>query len=220
MGNRTRQLDCAHVEYFRGIRNPIGIKVDSEMSPNELVALLDQLDPCHEPGRITLITRFGADKIWTELPKLIQAVQNAGRQLTTVWSCDPMHGNTYTSSSGLKTRSFDAILSELKNTFEVHEQYGSHLGGVHFELTGEHVTECVGGPQELAERHLSENYTTYCDPRLNYLQGMEMSFLLADLLRTHKTQSSFHRTKSQLFNSSLNRINSLVDFIASQKESQ
>ena len=189
IGNRTRHLDCAHIEYFRGIRNPIGIKVDSEMTGVELITLLDRLDPAREPGRITLITRFGAEKIWTDLPKLIQAVQNAGRQYTTVWACDPMHGNTYTSSNGLKTRSFDAILAELKSTFEVHEQYGSHLGGVHFELTGENVTECVGGPQELGEHHLPLNYTSYCDPRLNWLQGMEMSFLLADLLRLRKTQA-------------------------------
>ena len=161
IGNRTRALDGAHVEYFRGIRNPIGIKVDADMTGGELITLLDRLDPAKEPGKITLITRFGADKIWSDLPKLIQAVQNAGRQYTTVWACDPMHGNTYTSSNGLKTRSFDAILAELKGTFEVHEQYGSHLGGVHFELTGENVTECVGGPQELGEHHLPINYTTY-----------------------------------------------------------
>jgi 3-deoxy-7-phosphoheptulonate synthase len=154
-----------------------------------LIRLLDRLDPHREPGRITLITRFGSEKIFKELPKLIRAVQEAGRNLCTVWSCDPMHGNTYSTADGVKTRNFDHILAEITNTFTVHSQCGSHLGGVHFELTGEDVTECVGGPQDLVDKDLHYNYTTYCDPRLNYLQGMEMSFLLADLLRSRGTGS-------------------------------
>lgn len=181
IGNRTRALDGAHVEYFRGLANPIGIKVGTDMcqQPQQLVDLLNVLDPRREPGKITLITRLGKDNVKL-LGPLIVAVTRAG--LRPVWVCDPMHGNTYTSPDGIKTRNVDHILSELTDTIRVHQYNGSHLGGVHFELTGENVTECVGGPEDLQHSDLALRYTSYCDPRLNYLQGLEMSFLIANML--------------------------------------
>ncbi|MCB9679554.1 MAG: 3-deoxy-7-phosphoheptulonate synthase [Alphaproteobacteria bacterium] len=177
IGNRTRQLDGAHVEYMRGLANPIGVKVGPGMSPPDLVALLDRLDPDDTPGRITLISRFGAKAIAAGLPPLVDAVAATGR--TVVWSCDPMHGNTTTTASGLKTRSMDDVLAELRVALEIHEARGRRLGGVHFELTGDDVTECTGGPQGLGEADLSRAYETYCDPRLNYAQSLELAFLLA-----------------------------------------
>lgn len=180
IGDRTRQLDGAHIEYFRGIANPIGVKVGPSMKPEELVQLIRKLDPHNEPGRITLISRFGTEKVQAHLPALVKAVQDA--QLRVLWICDPMHGNTHKTASGLKTRSFDAILEELIQTFHIHNRLGSRLGGVHFELTGENVTECIGGPQNLEAHDLHINYTTYCDPRLNYAQGMEVAFRLAQML--------------------------------------
>ena len=184
IGDRTRQLDGAHVEYFRGIENPMGVKVGPTMQPSELVELLETLEPKNRAGRITLITRMGADKVADGLPVLIEAVERAGRQV--VWSCDPMHGNTESTSSGVKTRNFDNISRELEETFRVHDQMKTILGGVHFELTGQDVTECVGGPQELSESDLSRSYETYCDPRLNYAQSMEMAFLMAQRLQMRR----------------------------------
>ena len=184
IGDRTRQLDGAHVEYFRGIENPMGVKVGPTMQPSELVELLETLEPKNRAGRITLITRMGADKVADGLPVLIEAVERAGRQV--VWSCDPMHGNTESTSSGVKTRNFDNISLELEETFRVHDQMKTILGGVHFELTGQDVTECVGGPQELSESDLSRSYETYCDPRLNYAQSMEMAFLMAQRLQMRR----------------------------------
>ena len=184
IGDRTRQLDGAHVEYFRGIENPMGVKVGPTMQPSELVELLETLEPQNRPGRITLITRMGANKVEQGLPPLVEAVKNAGCQV--VWSCDPMHGNTESTSSGVKTRNFDNISSELESTFAVHDSLGTVLGGVHFELTGQDVTECVGGPQELSEADLSRSYETYCDPRLNYAQSMEMAFLMAQRLQSRR----------------------------------
>lgn len=184
IGDRTRQLDGAHVEYFRGIENPMGVKVGPTMQPSELVELLETLEPKNRAGRITLITRMGADKVADGLPVLIDAVERAGRQV--VWSCDPMHGNTESTSSGVKTRNFDNISRELEETFRVHDQMKTILGGVHFELTGQDVTECVGGPQELSESDLSRSYETYCDPRLNYAQSMEMAFLMAQRLQMRR----------------------------------
>ncbi len=178
IGNRTRQLDGAHVEYFRGIANPIGVKVGPGLEPAELVALLERLDPDDTPGRITLITRFGADRIAAALPPLVRAVQATGR--TVVWSCDPMHGNTVTAPNGLKTRDAGAVFDEVRQAIEVHDRCGGFLSGVHFELTGDNVTECVGGPEELRVSDLSRAYETYCDPRLNYAQSLEMAFLLAE----------------------------------------
>ncbi|MEC8049445.1 MAG: 3-deoxy-7-phosphoheptulonate synthase class II [Myxococcota bacterium] len=184
IGDRTRQLDGAHVEYFRGIENPMGVKVGPTMQPSELVELLETLEPKNRAGRITLITRMGADKVADGLPVLIDAVERAGRQV--VWSCDPMHGNTESTSSGVKTRNFDNISRELEETFRVHDEMKTILGGVHFELTGQDVTECVGGPQELSESDLSRSYETYCDPRLNYAQSMEMAFLMAQRLQMRR----------------------------------
>lgn len=180
IGDRTRQLDGAHVEYFRGVRNPIGIKVGPTMAPDELVALLGVLNPDDEAGRITLITRMGAGKVAEGLPPLVEAVKRSGRSV--VWTCDPMHGNTRSTESGLKTRAFDDIIAEIRQVFQVHKTMGTHLGGVHFEMTGEDVTECVGGPQRLSESDLSRSYETWCDPRLNYAQGLEMAFQLSQLL--------------------------------------
>ncbi len=184
IGDRTRALDGAHVEYFRGLRNPIGIKCGPSLPPDELEALVEALDPHREPGRITLITRYGVGRAAQMLPQHIAAVQRTGRAV--VWACDPMHGNTVKTSVGVKTRAFDAILGELEQVFEVHEAHGSHLGGVHFELTGDDVTECIGGPQELQEGDLHRSYETYCDPRLNYAQSMEMAFVIAQRLRSRR----------------------------------
>jgi 3-deoxy-7-phosphoheptulonate synthase len=186
IGDRTRQLDGAHVEYFRGLANPIGIKVGPTMAPEDLVPLIRALwpDPEGTPGKITLITRYGAGKVSSLLPKHIAAVQESG--LKPVWICDPCHGNTTTSESGYKTRDFDMVLAEVNKAFEVHDRMGSVFGGVHIELTGENVTECVGGPENLMDSDLPMRYTTYCDPRLNYAQSMEMAFLLAKLIARSK----------------------------------
>ncbi len=185
IGDRTRQLDGAHVSYFSGLRNPIGVKVGPSMEPDELVELLDALDPDRVPGRITLITRYGADRIHDLLPGHLKAVQAAGR--LPVWSCDPMHGNTRSTDNGFKTREFSNIRRELGAAFQIHASHGSVLGGVHLELTGEDVTECVGGPQELDEQDLPRSYETFCDPRLNYAQSLEMAFLMAQTLQHHRT---------------------------------
>jgi 3-deoxy-7-phosphoheptulonate synthase len=178
IGDRTRQLDGAHVEYFRGIENPIGIKVGPSLNPSDLQRLLERIEPENRPGRVTLITRLGASgAVETRLPALIESVHAAGRNVT--WSCDPMHGNTIKTGNGFKTRNVDAILDELRQTFATHDACGSRLGGVHFELTGDDVTECIGGPQRLSENDLTHNYETFCDPRLNYAQSLEMAFLVA-----------------------------------------
>lgn len=177
IGDRTRALDGAHVEYFRGIRNPIGVKVGPSMSPDELVLLTQVLNPSNEPGRLVLIHRFGAQRITTCLPPLIDAVQRVGAAV--LWCCDPMHGNTELTRDGLKTRNFNRILAELELAFEVHEDAGSRLGGVHFELTGEDVTECTGGARGLTETDLRRAYRSQVDPRLNYEQALEMAMLAA-----------------------------------------
>jgi 3-deoxy-7-phosphoheptulonate synthase len=177
IGMRTAVLGGAHVEYFRGLANPIGVKVGPAMTPATVLALAEELDPHREPGRLTLIHRFGHDKIADGLPPLIEAVRRAGR--TVVWVCDPMHGNTETTASGRKTRRFDHILSELEQAFDVHEACGSSLGGVHFELTGENVTECVGGARGLDEHDLQRAYHSTVDPRLNYEQALEMALHIA-----------------------------------------
>lgn len=179
LGERTRQLDGAHAEYLRGIGNPIGIKVGPKASATEITELVRIINPSGEKGRITLITRMGAGQVRGALPALVKAVQNSGQFVT--WSCDPMHGNAIKTQNGIKTRDFNSILSELTDTEKVHSECGSILGGVHFELTGENVTECLGGGMGLAEEHLTENYQTYCDPRLNYGQSMEMAYLISDV---------------------------------------
>ncbi|ORX67898.1 phospho-2-dehydro-3-deoxyheptonate aldolase [Linderina pennispora] len=177
IGDRTRQLDGAHIEYFRGVKNPVGVKVGPTMDAAELVRVLDILDPLLEPGRVTLITRYGADKIDKFLPDHIKAVQ--ATQHRPVWCCDPCHGNTTTAPSGHKTRSFDAIVSEITSNIAIHRELGSRLSGIHLELTGEHVTECTGGSQELDAKDLPVNYQTFCDPRLNYEQSLDIAFLVA-----------------------------------------
>lgn len=182
IGDRTRQLDHAHIEYFRGIANPIGVKVGPSSKPDELVALIQRLwpDPAAAPGKIALITRFGANNVESMLPPLLKAVQDA--KLPVLWQCDPMHGNTTTTVHGHKTRSFNAVLKEVESCIKVHQSMGSRLGGVHFELTGDNVTECTGGPENLSESDLKTSYETLCDPRLNYSQSLEMAFRLSDHL--------------------------------------
>jgi 3-deoxy-7-phosphoheptulonate synthase len=184
IGDRTRQLDHGHVEYFRGIKNPIGLKCGPSLKPEELIKLIDVLNPDNEPGRLTLINRFGAEKIGEHLPQLIRAVKREGRAV--VWSCDPMHGNTITSTSGYKTRPFDRILSEVKSFFQVHAAEGSHAGGVHLEMTGQDVTECIGGARAITEEDLNDRYHTACDPRLNAEQSIDMAFLIAELLKQER----------------------------------
>ncbi|KAL3252292.1 hypothetical protein ABHI18_010128 [Aspergillus niger] len=181
IGDRTRQLNGAHVEFFRGIANPIGIKIGPSMTPAELTSLLDIVNPAREIGKVTLISRYGAAKISQYLPAHIAAVQASGH--IPVWQCDPMHGNTQATPSGVKTRHFSDILSELKQALEIHRAAESFLGGMHLELTGEAVTECVGGAGGLTEEGLSERYTTFCDPRLNEKQALELAFLVAGFYR-------------------------------------
>lgn len=189
-GNRTRDLDEAHVEFLRGIQNPIGIKLGTDLDGDKLCALLDRLDPDHEPGRITLISRLGADKIESHLPPLIRAVEAMGRKV--VWSCDPMHGNTEKASSGYKTRAFDRILSEVQSFFAIHRAEGTIPGGVHIEMTGQDVTECTGGAQEISEERLGDRYHTYCDPRLNATQALELAFRVAEELKHQRGATPLH----------------------------
>ncbi len=184
IGMRTAQLDGAHVEFHRGIRNPLGIKIGGAMTADWLKKLLDVLDPDDEPGRITLIARMGAGNVEAKLPPLVEAVRATGR--TVLWVCDPMHGNTETTPQGVKTRRFEKIASELEDSFRVHAALGSRLGGVHFEMTGEDVTECVGGARGLSESDLERAYRTRVDPRLNYEQALELAMLLARHLRSGK----------------------------------
>ena len=181
LGYRTAQLDGAHVEYLRGVRNPIALKVGPSTTTDALCSLLGRLDPGRESGRITLITRLGAGAVAQALPVLVRAVSATGHPV--LWSCDPMHGNTETASGGRKTRRLDAIFGELEQTFAVHAREGSRLGGVHFEMTGDDVTECLGGSLEVREDDLGRNYETACDPRLNGSQALEMAFRIAELLR-------------------------------------
>ncbi|MDB5383680.1 MAG: 3-deoxy-D-arabinoheptulosonate-7-phosphate synthase [Rhodospirillales bacterium] len=180
IGDRTRQPDGAHVEFLRGVKNPIGMKTGPSMEADELVRLTDILNPGNEPGRLTLIARMGAEKVEAKLPPLVRALKRAGRNVT--WLCDPMHGNT-TTVGGYKTRSFDAILSEVRGFFDVHAAEGTIAGGVHVEMTGSDVTECLGGAHNLSEVNLSENYATFCDPRLNAEQSLELAFLIAEELK-------------------------------------
>jgi len=186
IGDRTRQLDGAHVEYCRGIANPIGLKVGPSMEPDDLVRLIDRLNPADEAGRLTLVTRFGADQVEARLPGLIRAVQREGRSV--VWACDPMHGNTIKSSSGYKTRPFERVLAEVRRVFAVHQAEGSYAGGLHVEMTGEDVTECTGGAQAITDAALADRYHTHCDPRLNAQQSLELAFLTAEALRADRAQ--------------------------------
>ena len=181
IGERTRQLDHAHIEFFKGIKNPIGVKVGPGMDPDELIKLIDAVNPDNIPGRLTLITRMGADVLPEKLPALVRKVQQEGRKV--IWSSDPMHGNTEKASSGYKTRSFNNILREISQFFAVHKAEGSYPGGVHLEMTGQHVTECTGGAYGLSDEDLAQRYRTQCDPRLNADQVLELGFLVADLLK-------------------------------------
>ncbi len=181
IGERTRQLDHAHIEFFKGIKNPIGVKVGPGMDPDDLIRLIDALNPDNIPGRLTLITRMGADVLPEKLPALVRRVQQEGRKV--IWSSDPMHGNTEKATSGYKTRNFDNIMREISQFFAVHKSEGSYAGGVHLEMTGQHVTECTGGAYGLSDDDLAQRYKTQCDPRLNADQVLELGFLVADLLK-------------------------------------
>ena len=187
IGDRTRQTDSAHVEFLRGVKNPIGIKCGPTSEPDKLLNLIDTLNPNNEPGRMTLISRMGADKVHEHLPGLINAIEREGK--TVVWSCDPMHANTIKSQSGYKTRPFERVLTEVRRFFEVHEVEGTYAGGIHIEMTGQDVTECLGGAQAISDEALSERYHTHCDPRLNASQSLELSFMVADFLKNQRIGS-------------------------------
>jgi 3-deoxy-7-phosphoheptulonate synthase len=180
IGERTRQLDGAHVDFLSRVRNPLGVKLGPGTSPDDVLALIDRLDPDREPGRLTFITRMGAGRVREALPALVEAVSEAEGQV--LWVCDPMHGNTFESPTGYKTRRFDDVVDEVRGFFEVHQALGTVPGGVHVELTGDSVTECLGGSEEISEELLSSRYESLCDPRLNHQQSLEMAFLVAEML--------------------------------------
>ncbi len=185
IGDRTRQPDHAHIEYCRGVKNPIGLKCGPSLKADELIRLIDALNPENEAGRLTLIGRVGAGKVIEHLPALVRAVKKEGRSV--VWSCDPMHGNTVKAGSGYKTRPFDLILSEVRDFFAVHQAEGTHAGGMHLEMTGKNVTECTGGARGMTDADLSDRYHTHCDPRLNAEQALELAFLTAELLKRERS---------------------------------
>jgi len=178
---RTSKLDGAQVEFLRGVNDPIGVKVGPSMNPDDLIRLIDVLNPDNDPGRLNLIARMGANKVGDHLPALIRAVQREGKQV--LWSSDPMHGNTIKASSGYKTRDFAQILGEVKQFFQVHEAEGTYAGGIHIEMTGQNVTECIGGARPITEDGLSDRYHTHCDPRMNADQSLELAFLIAETLK-------------------------------------
>ncbi len=181
IGDRTRQPDGAHIEFVRGIKNPIGMKCGPSLDPDELLKLIDIINPSNEEGRLTLITRYGANNLDDHLPKLIKAVEKEGKKV--VWSCDPMHGNTIKASNGYKTRPLDSILTEVKQFIDIHESEGTYAGGVHIEMTGQNVTECLGGTQQISEEDLTDRYHTHCDPRLNANQALDLAFLISERLK-------------------------------------
>ena len=187
IGDRTRQPDGAHVEFCRGIENPIGIKCGPTLKPEELIKLCNIINPKNEPGKITLISRFGANKVEDYLPKLIKGIKKEG--LKVIWSCDPMHGNTIKAATGLKTRPFDNVLKEVKNVFAVHQAEGSYAGGLHVEMTGQDVTECTGGAQKISDEDLTNRYRTHCDPRLNASQALELAFLISAEIKKNSKYS-------------------------------
>jgi 3-deoxy-7-phosphoheptulonate synthase len=187
IGDRTRQPDGAHVEFCRGIENPIGIKCGPTLKPDELINLCKIINPNNTAGKITLISRFGANKVEEFLPKLIREIKKEG--LKVIWSCDPMHGNTIKAASGFKTRPFDNVLQEVKNFFGVHQAEGSYAGGLHVEMTGQDVTECTGGAQKISDEDLSNRYRTHCDPRLNASQALELAFLISDEIKKNSKYS-------------------------------
>jgi len=186
IGDRTRQFDHAHVEFFRGINNPIGMKCGPSLEADDLIRLIDMLNPENEAGRLTLIARFGADNVFDHLPGLVRRVKAEGRKV--VWSCDPMHGNTIKAASGFKTRPFDQIMKEVEAFFAVHRAEGTHAGGIHLEMTGKNVTECTGGARAITDDELSDRYHTHCDPRLNADQAIELAFLIAENLKRERTE--------------------------------
>ena len=181
IGERTRQLDGAHVDFASKVRNPIGVKLGPKSTVDDALALIDRLDPNREPGRLTFITRMGAGKIREALPALVDGVTKSGAQV--LWVCDPMHGNTFEAATGYKTRRFDDVMDEVKGFFEVHKALGTHPGGIHIELTGDDVTECLGGGEQISETDLASRYESACDPRLNHSQSLELAFLVAEMLR-------------------------------------
>ncbi|CAB4590885.1 unannotated protein [freshwater metagenome] len=181
IGERTRQLDGAHVDFASKVRNPIGVKLGPKSTVSDALALIDKLDPDREPGRLTFITRMGAAKIREALPALVDGVTKSGAQV--LWVCDPMHGNTYEAPTGYKTRRFEDVMDEVKGFFEVHKSLGTHPGGIHIELTGDDVTECVGGGEQISHEDLATKYESACDPRLNHSQSLELAFLVAEMLR-------------------------------------
>jgi len=185
IGDRTRQPDGAHIEFVRGINNPIGLKCGPSLEADELLKLIDILNPNNDEGRLTLITRYGADNIDNNLPKLLRKIKSEGKNV--VWSCDPMHGNTIKASNGYKTRPLDSILSEVKQFIDIHKAEGTYAGGVHFEMTGQNVTECLGGTQEILEEDLTDRYHTHCDPRLNANQALDLAFLISEKLKEVRT---------------------------------
>lgn len=181
IGERTRQMDGAHIDFASKVRNPIGVKLGPKTTVEDALALIEKLDPHREPGRLTFITRMGAGKIREILPALVEGVTKSGAQV--LWVCDPMHGNTFETANGYKTRQFDDVLDEVRGFFEVHKQLGTHPGGIHIELTGDDVTECLGGGVRISEKDLESRYETACDPRLNHSQSLELAFLVAEMLR-------------------------------------
>ena len=187
IGDRTRQLDGGHVEFCRGIENPIGIKCGPTLKAEDLIKLCNKINPSNEKGKITLISRFGADNVSKHLPKLIRSVKKEG--LNVIWSCDPCHGNTIKASTGFKTRPFNSVLKEVKNVFSCHQSEGSYAGGLHIELTGQNVTECTGGAQKISDKDLSSRYHTHCDPRLNANQALELAFLISDEIKKNSSYS-------------------------------
>ena len=188
IGDRTRQPDGGHVEFLRGVKNPIGLKVGPTTDPDEMLRLVDVLNPDDEPGRLTLISRMGADKVARLLPPLLRAIRRSGRRV--VWLCDPMHGNTISTASKVKTRNFDSILAEVRLYFDAHAAEGTYAGGVHVEMTGRDVTECVGGAHRLTEADLGGRYETFCDPRLNAEQSLELAFLVAEELKARRAPTT------------------------------
>ena len=187
IGDRTRQAQGAHVDFLSGVGNPIGLKAGPSLAPDDLLALIDRLNPGNEPGRLTVIARMGHAAVETGLSALVRAVEREGRHV--VWACDPMHGNTIKSSNGYKTRVFDQVLAEVRGFFAVHRAEGTHPGGVHFEMTGQDVTECLGGAQAITEEDLSDRYHTHCDPRLNASQALELAFLIAEHIREERASA-------------------------------
>ena len=187
IGDRTRQLDGGHVEFCRGIENPIGIKCGPTLKPEDLINLCNKINPRNEKGKITLISRFGADNVSKHLPKLIRSIKKEG--LNVIWSCDPCHGNTVKAATGFKTRPFNSVLTEVKNVFSCHQSEGSYAGGLHIEMTGQNVTECIGGAQKISEKDLSSRYHTHCDPRLNANQALELAFLISDEIKKNSSYS-------------------------------